>query len=124
MPWAIWDFQNMKLYFVGPGEYDLERNLPPGTDVFQLERAPSGHIVLPICEFEGAPSKPEHTLNLITRRATSGSGPTEAGASSGLSSVPPPPAAPPVLPSTADRSASMPPPPTSLEMLRQLQSRL
>ena len=121
---AIWDFPNMKMYFLGPGEYDLEKSLPPGTDVFQLERAPSGHIVLPICEFEGSPSKPEHTLTLLSRRNASGGGHTEASSSSSSSRVPPPPAAPPVLPSTADRSASLPPPPTSLAMARQPQSRL
>ena len=121
---AIWDFKNMKLYFTGPGEYDLLRALPPGTDVFQLERAPSGHIVLPICEYDGSPAKPEHTLTLMTRRGNSGGSPTEAEASSSSSRVPPPPAAPPVLPSSADRSVSLPPPPTSLAMVRQPQSRL
>ena len=114
---AIWDFENMKLYFVGPGEYDLEKALPPGTDVFQLERAPSGHIVLPICEFDGSPSKPEHTLTLMTRRGNSGGRPTEAEASSSSSRVPPPPAAPPVLPSTSDSQPSLPPPPASLAMV-------
>ena len=31
------------LYCVGPGDYDLEWAMPPGTDTFQLEKAPSGH---------------------------------------------------------------------------------
>ena len=121
---AIWDFDNMKMYFVGPGEYDLLRALPPGTDVFQLERAPSGHIVLPICEFEGSPAKPEHTLTLMTRRSANGGRHAEAGASSSPSGLPPPPASPPVLPSTADRAAALPPPPTSSAMVRQPQCRL
>ena len=118
---AIWDFQNMKLYFVGPGDYDLARALPPGTDVFQLERAPSGHIVLPICEYDGSPAKPEHTLTLMTRRPASEGRHAEASSSSRR---PPPPVSPPILPSSAERSAALPPPPASLAMVGQSASRL
>ena len=45
---AILDFNTMELHFCGPGDYDLGKALPPGTDTFQLEKAPSGHMVLPI----------------------------------------------------------------------------
>ena len=37
---AVWDFTTDQLYFLGPGDYDLLRALPPGTDTFQLETAP------------------------------------------------------------------------------------
>ena len=40
---AIIDFDKMLMYFVGPGDYDLSRSLPPGTDCYQCELAPSGH---------------------------------------------------------------------------------
>ena len=37
----------MKMYFSGHGDYDLEKALPPCTDCFQCELAPSGHMVIP-----------------------------------------------------------------------------
>ena len=48
---AIFDLNTLKIYFAGPGDYDLEKSLPPGTDVFQGELAPSGHLVLPCGEY-------------------------------------------------------------------------
>ena len=51
---AILDMQTLRLHFCGPGEYDLLSVLPPGTESFQCELAPSGHIVLPCCEYAGA----------------------------------------------------------------------
>ena len=80
----------MQLHLCGPGEYDLATLLPPGTDSFQLEVAPSGHLVLPCCEYEGttAPSVP--SLTLLTRLATR--------APSGQREVPPPPTHAPRLP--------------------------
>ena len=96
---GLWDFSTDRLYFLGPGDYNLEKALPPGTDVFQLERAPSGHSVLPCCEYSEQETNREHTLTLLSR---SGGPPTEAaGTSSSSSGVPPPPAAPPALPVTA-----------------------
>ena len=49
---AVLDFTTLKLYFCGPNDYELEKGLPEGTDVYQLETAPSGHIVLPCCEYK------------------------------------------------------------------------
>ena len=43
----------MLLYFAGPSDYDLSQSLPPGTDCYQCELAPSGHLVIPCCEHEG-----------------------------------------------------------------------
>ena len=51
---AILDTQTLRLYFCGPGKYDLNAVLPPGTESFQCELAPSGHIVLPCGEYFGA----------------------------------------------------------------------
>jgi len=38
-----------ELHFVGPG--GIEMKLPPGTKSFHLERAPSGHLMLPVSQF-------------------------------------------------------------------------
>ena len=63
---AILDFNTLRLYFCGPGDYDLDKETPPGTDTYQLEIAPSGHIVLPCCEFEEASVSSQHSLTLLT----------------------------------------------------------
>ena len=96
---TILDCNTMQLHLCGPGEYDLSTTLPPGTDSFQWEIAPSVHLVLPCCEYEGtqAPSVP--SLALLTRSATR--------APSGQREVPPPPAHAPRLP--AGLVASTPP---------------
>ena len=102
---AVWDFITEKLYFLGPGDYDLIRALPPGTDVFQLERAPSGHSVLPCCEYSPETPATEHTLTLLSRRQE------EAPPQQNL--LPPPPVCPPVLPITAQRAERLAPPPAT-----------
>ena len=48
---AIIDCNTNKLYFLGPGDYDLDKAMPAGTDVYQMEIAPSGHMVLPLCNY-------------------------------------------------------------------------
>jgi len=92
---AILDFSTLELYFCGPGEYELGKAMPPGTDVFQLEVAPSGHLVLPCCNYSpgAATSSVEHTLTLISK----------------VKQVPPAPNRPPqTLPAA---TANIPPPP-------------
>ena len=44
---AILDMNTKQLHFCGPGDYDLVKMLPPGTESFQLKEAPSGHLLLP-----------------------------------------------------------------------------
>ena len=66
---ALLDFRTQELYFLGPGDYDLTKAVPAGTDVFDLERAPSGHLVIPCCEYEGH-NPQDHggdALTLLTR---------------------------------------------------------
>ena len=46
---AIMDFTMMRLFFTGPGETDI--NPCPGTDEFDMLQAPSGHLMLPCCEY-------------------------------------------------------------------------
>ena len=66
---AIIDFSTLKMYFTGPGNYDLSRALPPGTDRFQCELAPSGHMVIPCCEYGGsAQQRDDGELTLVTRQ--------------------------------------------------------
>ena len=48
---AIIDFGTQRLYFAGSGEYNLNRALPPESSSFQCELAPSGHLVLPCCDY-------------------------------------------------------------------------
>jgi len=50
---AILDMKTLQLHFAGPGDYNLTQHLPPGTETFQCEIAPSGHLVLPCCEYKG-----------------------------------------------------------------------
>ena len=66
---AIIDFSTMKMYFTGPGNYDLNKSLPPGTDCFQCELAPSGHMVIPCCEYDNqSTQRGESELTLVTRQ--------------------------------------------------------
>eukprot|EP00974_Lingulodinium_polyedra_P134001 11227815-Lingulodinium_polyedra.AAC.1 len=72
----------------------MDRAMPAGTDAFQLELAPSGHMVLPCCEYQSASTANEHTLTLVSR---AGTGPPagEGNHGSSSSSIPPVPVAPP-----------------------------
>ena len=51
---AIIDFDKNILYRRGPGDYDLDKAMPPGTESYQLEHAISGHLALPCCEYKEA----------------------------------------------------------------------
>ena len=44
---ALLDLQGNKLHFLPAGGFDLLQYLPAGTKSYALERAPSGHLVLP-----------------------------------------------------------------------------
>ena len=99
---GILDFNTMELHFCGPGDYDLGKALPPGTDTFQLEKAPSGHMVLPCCEYPttGEPAKSEeYTLTLMAKH--------HAHKNKG---IPPAPLQPPRLPQLV-ADLTVPPPP-------------
>ena len=49
---AVIDTINRKLCLCGPRNTEIKA--PPGTEVFQLEQTPSGHLVLPVSDFEAA----------------------------------------------------------------------
>ena len=94
---AILDLNTLKVYFCGPGDYDLLKELPPGTDSFQAELAPSGHMVLPCCEFRGSkPNENEYTLTMVTQPPglTQESPVTNRSKRQRPSSIPPPPEMP------------------------------
>ena len=83
---AVLDFNTLQLHLCGLGSYNLETGLPPGTESFQCEIAPSGHIVLPCCEYEAAPSRDEHTLTLVSQQEQ----PSQQAAAAERSTPPPP----------------------------------
>ena len=97
---AVLDMSTFKVYFLGPGDYDLMQAMPPGTDCYQGEEAPSGHLVLPICEFNRTEPRgrtiPEHTLTLVSKPSQN----LASSSSSSNTAVPqhPPPQHPPRLP--------------------------
>ena len=49
---CLLDINDFKVYFLGPGDYDLAKTLPPGTRVVQCEQAPSGHMMMPVDCYE------------------------------------------------------------------------
>ena len=57
---TIIDLTDRTLYMIGPGNYDLLRLLPAGTEDFQLVQAPSGHLVLPCDHYEELQSQERH----------------------------------------------------------------
>ena len=57
---ALLDFAKNQLHFLGPGE--LQLTLPPGSESFQLEMSPSGHMVLP-CDYHKALTEQKPTLD-------------------------------------------------------------
>ena len=65
---AIIDLNDNKMYFVGPGDYDLAAALPPGTECFQCETSPSGHLLLPCTNYESTPSKKDPSLTLLANK--------------------------------------------------------
>ena len=81
---AILDMRTQQLHFLGPG--DCELNLPPGTDSYQLEQAPSGHLMLPCSEFStGTSSGSDRSQSLTQQREltlVSGQGASSSSSSS------------------------------------------
>ena len=118
---AVLDFTTLKLYFCGPNDYELEKGLPEGTDVYQLETAPSGHIVLPCCEYQPSSVSTEHSLTLLSRKEREGRGsesrqsqPVHSTNQRTQSRIPPPPAAAPVLPAASVSSSHPGAPPAQV----------
>ena len=77
---GIMDCGNRKLYFPGPGEVQII--LPPGSVEIPLHKAPSGHLVMIIDDFEHLASRkggtPDASLQLHTSSSSSAAAPTPA----------------------------------------------
>ena len=112
---AVIDFSTLRMHFCGPGDIEVGKALPPGSDTFQLEVAPSGHIVLPCCEFQAQGPISDHSLTLMAREGADSKGATSSGGlrAEAACFVPPPPSNPPVFPTTVRRERPLPAPPTS-----------
>ena len=66
---SILDTITKRLYFLGPGDYNLEEMLPTGTECYQLTTAPSGHLILPLnryAEFDKRQTKGSLQLDQTT----------------------------------------------------------
>ena len=68
---AILDLNTLQIHFCGPGDYKLSDALPPGTDTFQCELAPSGHMVLPCCQYTRTPAAGSNSMSFTTNNTTS-----------------------------------------------------
>ena len=73
---AVVDFSTLEVFFLGPGDHQLAKAMPPGTERFQAELAPSGHMVLPCCEFGSVSSNAAPSLTLITQTRPTNSSPS------------------------------------------------
>ena len=89
---AILDCNTRQLHFCGPGDYDLTTLLPPGTDSLQLEVAPSGHLVLPCCEYDGTSTSSTPAVSLLAKQVSDTKGKGGKTKPLPLRDVPPPPA--------------------------------
>ena len=47
---CILDLVNLKMYFCGPSEVDLQKGIPEGSETYDLKITPSGHLALPFRE--------------------------------------------------------------------------
>ena len=55
---AIIDTFNRKVFLIGPGTYELKA--PPGSSQYSPEVSPSGHLFLPITEYDKQPQQVHH----------------------------------------------------------------
>ena len=113
---GILDFSTLRLHFCGPAGIELEKYLPPGSESFQTELAPSGHMVLPCCEFQRGSIDKDHTLTLIAQGNSVSSNVAQAENNQIIGAatmIPPPPPKPPVLPRTVHLATEPPAPPSN-----------
>jgi len=60
---TILDLHNLQIHFLGPADYDLSTNLPPGTESYQCELSPSGHMMLPCGRYAGVDREERGSLD-------------------------------------------------------------
>ena len=99
---VIIDTANKKFIMCGEGPVEIKAQL--GSETFQLEQAPSGHLLLPISEFE-ALQRYEANRNRLEPRPESITLPVVSEAASSSSSTVPLPAGTQGFPCSAGRSS-------------------
>jgi hypothetical protein len=65
---AIMDFTTMQISFTGPGEPKIDYS--PGTDIFKMFQAPSGHLMIPCCEYQASNSRSSSSTDQLTLHAS------------------------------------------------------
>ena len=83
---VVLDLVNKRMIMCGPGQCEIKP--PPGSEVYQLEQAPSGHLLLPISDYD-ALQKYRATRDRLEAQPDPISLPVLSGTSSSSSSVPP-----------------------------------
>ena len=61
---AILNTQDLTLAFCGKEKPKIE--YPSGTEIFQLERAPSGHLMLPCSDYQNSRIEAQSTLSFTS----------------------------------------------------------
>ena len=108
---TILDFNSLTLYFCGKDHYDLGAALPANTDKYQLETAPSGHLVLPCCEYKAGSTSRDYSLTLMAKSALPSSIAGQKQADTVAQEKPPPPSRSP--PPVQEVALTIPPPPST-----------
>ena len=108
---AVLDFNSLTLYFCGKDHYDLGAALPANTDKYQLETAPSGHLVLPCCEYKTGNMSRDYSLTLMAKSALPSSTAGKKQADKLAQEKPPPPSRSP--PPVQGVALTTPPPPST-----------
>ena len=93
-------FQHFAVAFLWTWKHLCGQASAPGSESFQLELSPSGHIVLPCCEYGQGAAVDKHTLTLLT----------EGKPAKAPRTIPPPPREPPVLVGVSGGHTCPPPP--------------
>ena len=60
---TLLDMNTLKIHFLGPGKYELSDVLPPGTESYQCELSPSGHMMLPCGKYTGVDKEERGSLD-------------------------------------------------------------
>ena len=111
---SLLDTVNSKLYFLGPGDYDLMSMLPPGTECFSLQKSISGHLILPMTHYEELDEVKKTTKGFVDEVPRT----LHADEVATAAPVEPPPGLPP--PPAGAAAAARPPSPTTNELLAAL----
>ena len=69
------------MHFPGPGDVNLDKALPPGTDTFRCLEAPSGHMAIPCSEFKVPIKRKGNEIALVAEQQAGGSPVAETGPS-------------------------------------------